>query len=280
MTAEMYDLHVHAGPDVVPRRASDVETVGWYESAGFAGCVLKGHCEPTVGRAAAAGAGRRVAVRGGIVLNHPVGGLNPVAVAAALAAGGRVVWLPTVDARGHRSAGLEHPPSCAPELPVGSGLATPPVDHATEPAVRTIIGLVAEADAVLATGHLSAAESAWVVKEARRAGVERILLTHPTFTVPAMSTSEVAELCELGAVAEVTAYQLLHQPDCDATRLAAFVREVGPSRCLLSSDAGQPSSPPGPEALVDLVEALGSAGVDRGALGAMAGEIPSRLVEA
>jgi hypothetical protein len=273
----MFDVHVHTAPDVVPRLADDVETVAWYEQAGFTGCVLKAHCESTVGRAAAAGAGRQLAVYGGIVLNHVVGGLNPVAVAAALELGARVVWLPTVDARRHRDADLTHPPSCGAGMEVPA-YALPPVDPSSEVAARAIVRLVADADAVLATGHVSAAEALWVVDEAELAGLRRLLLTHPTFTVPAMSLSDARGLCERGAVAEVTAYQLLHQPDSDAARLAALVRAVGYERCVLSSDAGQPDSPPAPDALARLVDALTAEGLDRAALRAMASEIPERLI--
>jgi hypothetical protein len=275
----MFDVHVHTGPCVVARRADDVDTVAAYEAAGFAGCVLKGHCESTVGRAAAAGRGRKVAVYGGVVLNATVGGLNPVAVASALTMGARVVWLPTVDARSHHAAALTHPPSCAPALPRGPGYAAPPLDWSTAD-LTTIFGLIAEADAVLATGHLGVDEVGWVVAQAATSGVRRLLLTHPSFTVPAMSSALTRELTEQGAVAEITAYQLLHQEGMDASRLAAFVREVGYERCLLSSDAGQPDSPPAPQALLDLIDALADQGLDRGALRAMASDIPARLVTA
>jgi hypothetical protein len=274
----VFDLHVHTGPCVVARRNDDVGTVALYEAAGFSGCVLKAHCESTVGRAAAAGAGRSMAVHGGIVLNRTVGGLNPVAVSASLAMGGRVVWLPTVDARHHRASGLAHPPSCAPDLPAGPGYAAPPVDPTAESPLRAIFSLIADADAVLATGHLSEEEVAWVVPAARRAGVRRVLLTHPSFTVPAMTAAATRALVEQGAVAEITAYQLLHQDEADPARLAAFVREVGPRYCVLSSDAGQLTSPTPPEALHRLIDALAGEGLDRGLLEAMAGEAPATLV--
>ncbi len=274
----MFDTHVHAGPCVTERLLDDVDTVAAYEAAGFDGCVLKGHCESTVGRAAAAGKGRRITVYGGIVLNHVVGGLNPAAAAAALTLGARVVWLPTVDARAHRDAALSHPPSCTPELGVGPSYAAPPRDNSTAAALRTIFGLVADHDAVLATGHLGADELDWVVDAALAAGVQRVLLTHPSFTVPALSAEHTRALCERGATAEITAYQLLHQPGCDAASLAAFIRTVGPEHCLLSSDAGQPSSPSAPQALHQLVDALAGAGLDRGVLRAMSGDLPAALV--
>jgi hypothetical protein len=272
-----FDLHVHTAPDVTVRRTDDAGTVAAYRAAGYAGCVLKAHYESTVGRAHAAARASGLAVFGGIALNRHVGGINPVAVAAALGAGGRVVWLPTADA--HTQAAAELPRLSDTEPRIGTHtLAAPPVDPTVEPALRTVLELVADADAVLATGHLSTAEAAWVVDAARTAGVRRLLLTHPSYTVPDMPPAAARELAARGAYIEVTAYQLLHQPDCDAERLAAYVREVGYERLVLSSDAGQPDSPPPPEALGLLVDALAATGLDRAALLAAASEIPARLV--
>lgn len=270
----MFDAHVHSSPCVLPRIADDVETVGWYEEAGFDGCLLKGHVEPTVGRAAAAGAGRRVRVYGGVVLNHAVGGLNVTAVESALALGARAVWMPTLDAQGHRDHGLPRP-----RLQLEEAIAIPPVDPRREGVVQRLLQLVAAADVMLATGHLSAPEIRWLVAAARDAGVRRVLVTHATFTVPNLDLDDLRELVELGAFVEITAFQLLHQPGCDATMLAAAVRAAGTERVVLSSDAGQPDSPPAPEALQLLVDALVSEGIDRKALEAMASDIPRALVE-
>lgn len=279
----MFDLHVHAAPCVAPRWGDDTATVGAYEEAGFTGCVLKGHCEPTVGRAAAAGAGRSLAVFGGVVLNAPVGGLNPAAVEAALATGGRVVWMPTVDAAAHRKAGITHPPPCAPRSfpgPSGRPLAIPPVNPAAESVVHAILRLVADADATIATGHLGYAEIDWLVDTARQLGIQRVLLTHPGFTVPALTADHVRELCDRGATAEITAYQWQRQHHGDIAALAAFVTTVGPRRCVLSSDAGQADSPPPPQALTDLVDALIGTGLDPGEVRAMASDQPAALIGA
>jgi uncharacterized protein DUF6282 len=124
---------------VFPRLGDDVETVGWYEAAGFTGCVLKGHSEPTAGRALAASAGRKLAVNGAVVLNAAVGGLNPPYVEAALAFGARVVWMPTLDALAHREAGLPRPRA------ESATYAIPPVDTTTEAAVGEICTLASAA---------------------------------------------------------------------------------------------------------------------------------------
>jgi Family of unknown function (DUF6282) len=268
----VFDAHVHSAPCVLPRLADDVGIVSAYEAAGFTGCVLKGHMEPTVGRARAASAGRTLAVYGGIVLNSAVGGLNPSAVEAALTLGARVVWMPTLDARAHSDGMLARP------FPHAPCYGLPPVDPAGEEAVREICALVATSDAVLATGHLSGAEIAWLLAAASSAGVERFLVTHASFTVPGLDADTARGLAREGAYIEVTSFQLLHQPGMTSAALASFIKEVGPERCILSSDAGQPDSPPPPEALGELVAALQAEGLDHEAVDAMASRIPETLV--
>ncbi|AXK35815.1 hypothetical protein DVA86_27485 [Streptomyces armeniacus] len=300
----MFDLHVHAAPDVTPRRADDHDVVAAYARAGFTGCVLKAHYESTVGRAAAASrAHHPLRVHGGIALNQHTGGVNPAAVAACLGAGGRVVWMPTADAHTQRDAGL--PSLCGARTDLSRhAYAVPPVATGTETGpydgrdagpydgpdagpydrpgiaedVRAVCRMVAEADAVLATGHLSTPEVRWLLETARGLGVRRLLLTHPGYTVPAMPAAEAAELAGRGALAEITTFQLLHQPGMTAARLAAYAARVGLDRVVLSSDAGQPDSPSPPEALELLVDTLAREGLDRGALRACASELPEALV--
>lgn len=274
----MFDLHVHAAPDITPRRADDHDVVAAYAAAGFTGCVLKAHYESTVGRAAAASRAHPLAVHGGIALNQHTGGVNPAAVAACLQAGGRVVWMPTADAHTQRTAAL--PSLCGARTDLsGQAYAIPPHAPETAEAVRTVCRMIAEADAVLATGHLSTPEVRWLLDTARELGVRRLLLTHPGYTVPAMPASDAAALAAAhGAAAEITTYQLLHQPGMTGARLAAYARRVGLDRVVLSSDAGQPDSPGPPEALELLVETIAREGLDRGALRACAADRPEALV--
>ncbi|MGH2913381.1 MAG: DUF6282 family protein [Solirubrobacteraceae bacterium] len=273
----MFDMHVHTAPDVWQRYGDDRAIAQLYERAGFRGCVIKAHYDNTAGRARAAGAGLRLRVYGALALNQHVGGCNPAAVAAALSMGARVIWMPTTDAHTQQRAGLPRLCATLPGL-ADTTYAIPPVNPSTEADVRRIVALVAEHDAVLATGHLSAAEAGWLLPVARAGGVRRLVVTHPTYTVPSMSAARAAELAALGAFAEVTAYQLLHQPGCDAARLAELVRAVGYDRIILSSDAGQPDSPSPPQALELLVDALAGQGLDRSALIACASDLPEALV--
>ena len=271
----MFDSHVHAAPDVLPRIGDDAAIGRAFDTSGFTGFVLKAHYESTVGRAHAVATATGLSVYGGIALNQHVGGVNPAAVAATLAAGGRVVWMPTADAHTQRAAGL--PALCLHEPRLGNqAYAIPPVDPTAQEAVDLVLDLVAEHDAVLATGHLSAAECRWLGGRAGERGVSRLLFTHPSYVVPAIDPAGVRVLAEMGGHIEITAYQLLHQPGCTPSFLARVAEAAG-ERLVLSSDTGQPDSPMPSEALVMLIDALAGEGLGRGWLTTAAGETPHAL---
>src|SRR5215469_1914497 len=76
-----YDLHVHTGPDLLPRSASDLDLAYRCRERGLAGFVIKSHYIPSSPRAAHVRAlVPEVHVLGSITLNAAVGGINTVAV--------------------------------------------------------------------------------------------------------------------------------------------------------------------------------------------------------
>ncbi len=274
----MFDVHVHSAPDIVARIGYDDEIGQFYRTAAFSGFVLKGHHESTVGRAKAVARATGLDVVGGIVLNRPAGGINPAAVLSTLLAGGRVVWFPTADAHTQESAGL--PRLCDHDSRLErSVLGIPPnaTGSALEDDVDAILELIADADAVLCTGHLSTPECRWLMERASAKGIRRFMLTHPSYTVPNMTPGEVADFAARGAFIEVTAYQLWAQPGMTDARLADVALAAG-DRLVLASDAGQPDSPPPPQALAELVDRMKCQGLDRGWIDAAASDIPRSLV--
>lgn len=275
----MFDVHVHAAPDVIDRIGYDDQICAQYAADGFSGFVLKGHQESTVGRAKALSRASGLDVVGGIALNRPAGGINPASVAATLHSGGRVIWFPTADAHTQETAGLPRLSDLQPRLG-RAALSTPPVLAADEQQLNDIglvLDLIADFDAVLCTGHLSADECRWLFDQAQNRGITRFLLTHPSYTVPGMSVAEIAELAGRGAYVELTAYQLWHQPDMTEALLAEVARAAG-DRLILASDAGQPNSPQPPRALRELIERLASQGLDHSWLRASASDNPRKLV--
>ena len=100
-----YDLHIHSGPDILPRKGNDLAFARRAAAAGMAGILVKSHFTSTADRATLVNeVVPGVTVYGSLSLNHSSGGINPIAVQTAGRSGARLVWFPTVDARNE----LEH----------------------------------------------------------------------------------------------------------------------------------------------------------------------------
>ena len=179
--AGLMDTHVHSAPDVFGRSLDDEEVAILSKDRGLEALVLKNHVLPTADRAWFAR--KHVAglkVFGGVVLNSPVGGINPDAVnwMWRMQGGyGRVVWFPTFDADNH----VKHFKD-APE-----GIKVLGADGKVLPAVRDVLKICAEQKLVVHTGHLSPSEALAVIEAGRDAGVERMVVTHAQFEVVNMS---------------------------------------------------------------------------------------------
>ena len=213
------DLHVHCAPSFFPRWGDGLDVVRACEAAGLAAVLLKAHEGGTYdGAAALDRLSPTLRVRGGIVLNRYVGGLNPAAVEAAFRLGGRCVWFPTIDADAHArafgSTGAYPAQRGGVESPSGIRV----LDDAGRcvPEALEVLELAAEHDALVATGHLSAKEVAEVVRRAVAAGVHRLLVQHPCFPVPALPADELEPLVRAGAVLELTALSV--SPACTPRR--------------------------------------------------------------
>src|SRR5260370_21780003 len=94
-----YDLHVHTGPDLLPRSASDLDLAYRFRERGLAGFVIKSHYVPSAPRAALMRSlVPEVHVLGAITLNAAVGGMNHVADEIAARESARVVSIPAFHA--------------------------------------------------------------------------------------------------------------------------------------------------------------------------------------
>ena len=245
------DTHVHAAPDVRPRKLTDREVAEEAAAARMRAVVIKSHVTSTADRAAIAetAVARRVRVFGGIVLNRAVGGLNVDAVAATLAMGGRVVWLPTTSAR-----------STSPSLEGRDGIVMTEGDHVVRELVP-ILERIAAADAVLATGHLVAAELRAVVPEARRRGVARILVTHPELPLVDLDVETQRELARAGALFE-RCWQSVSGRGATTPfeRITSDIRAAGVDSTVLATDFGQPENATPAQGYADYLAALSRAG--------------------
>lgn len=280
--AGAYDTHMHVGPDIVPRSLDFLEAAKEAAAAGMAGIVFKDTGQPTVDRAYAARAAvPGIAVFGGIVLDHAAGGINPVAVERCLRLGGRFVWMPVGDALHSarlRAAGtlrVVSPPSPIRREPISllddeGGLTTD---------TRAVVALIAEYDAVLATGHIAPEEALALVAYARHTGVRRIVVNHPSAGSVGASLMFQRELAAMGALLEHCFAQTT--PGIEGlpmAEIAAAIQAVGAEHCLLATDLGQAFNPRPVAGLRLFLERLHAEGIPADDLRRMTRENPARLL--
>jgi hypothetical protein len=248
-----FDLHVHSAPDVAPRKIDDVELALFAEAWGMAGLLLKSHHFSTVERAFVM---RKLAsglrAYGGLVLNSTVGGLNPEAVEIALQLGARCIWMPTLSARHHI------------EVLGGSsdGLTVLADDGVSLlPAVLEILDLVAAADVLLCTGHLSPPEVSRLAEVARARGVQRILVQHVESVLGSFPIETQRALAAQGCVLEHCYVATMPiGGDFPLEAIARAIADVGAASCVVSTDLGQPENPhpvPGMGAFIGRLADLG-----------------------
>ena len=93
------DLHVHIGPEVIPRKFT-VNTVAKEEKGKIAGMALKSQFFPTTPLIKSENKGEGIILVGSVTLNNSVGGLNPDAIyaSARISEAPIIVWFPTISA--------------------------------------------------------------------------------------------------------------------------------------------------------------------------------------
>jgi hypothetical protein len=281
LLAGALDVHVHTAPDLVDRFETDVELAADLRSADMAGAVVKSHVVPTVGRVDLVNeAVGETLLRGGLALNGSVGGLNPDAVQVALDLGADVVWLPTAWSENHarqaREAGVDR--FVGQRVPgPDEWLSVLDDDGALRPEVTRILDLVADADAVLGTGHVAPAATDAVVDACADRGV-RCLVNHPFFRVVDLPVERQVDLAERGAVMEYCAYAVQSTAGHSVGRVAEAVERVGADSALVATDFGQAENPP-VDGLARFAAALVDAGLDRETVRTLVSETPRRLFD-
>jgi Family of unknown function (DUF6282) len=281
------DLHVHPYPSPFPRRMDAAEAAHRAADAGMRAIVVKSHHHDTAMDVAALRdhgiAQSGIEVFGGIALNTQVGGLNPHAVNLCLAMGGKVVWFPTIASPAHIEHHRHNPALKFPQLTVDL-LPEDPIDvwenGGLRREVHQILTMIAEADAVLASGHLPPRSILALFEAAKGAGVRRMVVNHPNFVVEA-TKDEVRRMVGLGALVEHSLCMYdeessFHNWQIDT--LVEWVRWVGPERSSLGSDLGQAGNPFPADSFRKICSRLLESGLTEWEVRLLVADNPARLL--
>lgn len=279
------DTHVHAAPDIIPRKMDDHELVRSARDAGYRGLVLKSHVEGTASRAQLA---RKYVwpegdVFGGLPLNYGTsGGLNPDAVDTALRLGARVIWMPTLSAaaqvRQMRDGFVGSALSALARTPE-EGITLSEEDFAPDSPLAAICNLIARAGAVLASGHLSPAEILRLIPFALSHTVRNLIVTHPELPSVSLSIEDQLVLSEMGPVwFERCAVVLTKDIGFNVRDMVEAIETVGPESTILATDFGQAYNPAPVEGMLSFMQKLSAAGVRDDDLECMAVANPARAL--
>lgn len=286
-----FDMHVHSGPDVLPRKVSDIELAKRIIDSEMNGYIIKSHYFNSAERASLV---REVFpkcnVQGAIALNSSVGGLNPAAVQLAVMSGIKLIWFPTSDAKHEQDAmfGDNAPP---PEkLPFWAKVVAemreknincPAVgvleNGRLKDEVYDILDIAARNDVVVATGHLAHDETFAVAKAAKERGVKKLLITHVTFPTTFYTVDEQKELLACGAYME-HCYTTYASGKVEFGVIAEHIRAVGAEHVVLSSDLGQPRGVYPDEGMLQFAKDLVGQGFTEKEIHRMNSENPLMLV--
>ena len=289
------DIHCHPNPDFCPRLLDDTDLVALAKAVGMRAVMIKSHYSSTHERAylteTAVGGGIRVF--GLICLNSTIGGFNPVAVKLALKNGVGAVWMPSmwsenhaayVRAQGHgmgyQTIGMEFPPE-------GEGLTILDANGAMLDPVREILDMVAEADVMLATGHLRVDEAHVLLSEAKTRGITKTVVHTANYHVMSYPREDLRQMVEdYGAVLEMGFSSvpngvwdpLDHEKLVSVADIAEIIRMVGSGNVVLTSDTGQFSTAMPIEALRLWHAHMRSQGFGQDDIDKMTRHTPARLL--
>lgn len=277
------DLHVHSGPSTMARQVDHLQAAEQAADAGFSGILFKDHhygVAPFIPLMDRLLEGRGIKLFGGLVLNNSTGGFDPFVVDAQLKQGARLVFMPTAHAANHiRSSHRKKRLAANVQLKPSPGLTPVDANGAIIDPVKQILDSIAEADAILSSGHLHVWEIWKLFDEARSRGVRRLIVNHPMYGLH-FTHDDIRELAEAGALIEQSACLYVDSrfnvfaPD----ELKAHILAAGVAHSSIGSDLGQVDNPTPVEGMRQAAKMCLALGFSEGDVRRMMCENPAKLI--
>ena len=242
------DLHCHSGPAAMPRIIGHTEAFRMAEEAGFQALLYKDHYYVGMPHCAVLKdiyPDSKVELFSGVALNNASGGINPHAVDHSIKLGGKIVWFPTFAAKNHIEAyaAKSFPKTAKPMLPP-IPLTVLDANGRLIDEARQICDLIAEGDIILAGGHLHVSELFILFEEARKRGVKKMMVNHPSYII-GCSDEDIRGLVALGAYMEHSICMFIpgRAKQHETEDLIHMMEVAGVDRTILGSDLGLTQAP-------------------------------------
>lgn len=279
------DIHVHIGPDYMPRYADALTLAEEAAACGMRGLVTKCHlCNTVAASHAATQAVPGVEVFGSVTLNGTVGGLSPRTVITSVKSGAKVVWLPTVDAKyAYDKAADGH---WIRHYVNGSTFGYPfelltvtDETGALKPEVLEIMRVCKDYKVALCSGHVSPAECVALARAARDMGFAQLEITHANAWVEDFTMEVLRELADCGAWISLSYGACSpHNGRQDPEEIVDIIKTIGAGRCIMMTDYGQVNSPSPAQGLRVFYYLMKKLGISADELSLMIRANPARLL--
>lgn len=257
------DLHCHSGPAAMPRVLDHHDAMMDCAAARFRALLYKDHYYLGVPHAVILEKllpDTGVSLFSGLVLNNAHGGINPHAVDHAATIGAKIIWMPTLSAENHiaqASGQAKTFPKTKRKMLDPVPLSALDANGKISDATKACLDIIAEADIILAGGHLPASELHLLFDEAKRRGVKKMLVNHPTYVV-GCNDEDIRSLVAAGAYMEHSICMFVNgkAKKFDANELKRLIDLAGVGRTILSSDLGLLDNPRPVEGFRQIVRML------------------------
>ena len=257
------DLHCHSGPAAMPRVLDHYDAMMDCAAAGFRALLYKDHYYLGVPHAVILERlfpNTGVRLFSGLVLNNAHGGINPHAVDHAASIGAKIIWMPTVSAENHiaqTSGQAKTFPKTTRKMLDPVPLSALDANGAVSDATKACLDIIADANMILAGGHLPARELHLVFDEAKRRGVKKMLVNHPTYVV-GCTDEDIRSMVGAGAYIEHSICMFANgkAKKFSADDLKHLINVASVDRTVLSSDLGLLDNPRPVEGFRQIVRIL------------------------
>lgn len=278
------ELHCHSAPSAFARKQNDRQLVRDVKAAGMSGVLIKSHESLTSDRASLLREYQPdLHIYGGLVCNYFTGGLSPYAVDMAIRLGAKCIWMPTISSKQHMDH-FDHKKtnlfaSDHPVLQPDYGLTILDDKKTILPEVHEILALIAQADIMLGTGHLSVKEVIALVDAAFKHGVRKILVQHAEVGIAPIPMDVQLQLAAKGAIIEKCYLACSNDfKSITVEKMANTMEKIGYDSCVMVTDYGQAHNIPVVQAFSNFVTETLASGVSESAITQMISTNPRKLL--